>query len=423
MAIMSCLKEERNHENPAFLCKRVFEKLEYEDMETRTDTPVSRDYILCFIVQFTFTAVFSILIPTIPVYLSRFEAKEAEIGFLIGIFSISSLALRPIVGRALLKIPERTFMLGGSLLYVLSSVAYLLAPPFWPLLLVRLIHGIGLALFSTAIFTLVARIIPENHRGRLISYFYLSNNLSFAVGPYFGMLIINNLNFVVLFLVCAALSLVSLFLTLKLSKEKAGPIENRALKVQTIVTREVLSPSVIAFMLNVIWTALSAFFPLYALKHGVTNPGIFFIFLALTLIFGRVLGARILDTYDRRKMIFPCLITIIVALTLLIFSTTLPLFIAVAVILGSGWALLYPSLMIFAIESAGPAQGPAMGTFTAIADLGAGIGPMIMGIVLQWTSYPVMYLSLSLIGVINFLYFYYAIWKKIPERSLRKVPG
>jgi hypothetical protein len=53
-----------------------------------------------------------------------------------------------------------------------------------------------------------------------------------------------------------------------------------------------------------------------------------------------------------------------------------------------------------------------MGTFTALADLGAGIGPMIMGIILQWTSYPIMFFSLTLIGIINFLYFYYAIGEK-----------
>jgi MFS family permease len=82
------------------------------------------------------------------------------------------------------------------------------------------------------------------------------------------------------------------------------------------------------------------------------------------------------------------------------------------VILGIGWSLLYPSLMIYAIERAGAAQGPAMGTFTALADLGAGIGPMIMGVILQWTSYPVMFFCLALIGVINFLYFYYAIGKR-----------
>jgi hypothetical protein len=53
-----------------------------------------------------------------------------------------------------------------------------------------------------------------------------------------------------------------------------------------------------------------------------------------------------------------------------------------------------------------------MGTFTALGDLGAGIGPMIMGIILQWTSYPVMFMSLTLIGLLNFLYFQNAIAKK-----------
>jgi MFS family permease len=88
------------------------------------------------------------------------------------------------------------------------------------------------------------------------------------------------------------------------------------------------------------------------------------------------------------------------------------MFIFVAIIFGTGWAFLYPSLVIYAVESSGSARGPAMGTFTALADLGAGIGPMIMGIILEWTSYPIMFLVLAFIGVINFLYFRYTIRKK-----------
>jgi len=98
-------------------------------------------------------------------------------------------------------------------------------------------------------------------------------------------------------------------------------------------------------------------------------------------------------------------------MVILTFSTTLPMFILVAVILGTGWALRYPSLMIYAIENAGAAQGPAMGTFTALGDLGAGIGPMIMGIILQRTSYPIMFSCLALTGAITFLYFHYIIGK------------
>jgi MFS family permease len=385
-------------------------ELKYQNMISQKI--VSRDFILCFFGNFSFQSVFTILVPTIPIYLSRFEAKEAEIGFLVGIFSLSSLILRPIVGRGLSNISERNFMIAGALLCLFSSIAYLLAPPFWPFLVVRIFHGIGLALFSTAIFTLVANITPEMHRGQLISYFYLAGNMAFALGPYFGMLLINRFNFVVLFSVCTGTSLCSLFITMKLGKRKVIPLENQSLKIQTLLSREALPSSIIAFMLNIIWGTLCTFFPLHALRHGVSNPGIFFIFLAITLILGRTLGGKILDIYDRKKVLIPCLTAIIISMTILTFSTTLPMFILAAVVLGTGWALLYPSLLIYAIESAGAPRGPAMATFTGLADLGAGIGPMIMGIILQWTNYAIMFFCLTLIGVINFLYFYYAIGKK-----------
>jgi MFS family permease len=72
-----------------------------------TPEKFSRDFILCFFAQFLFSLAFSLLVPTLPIYLSGFGAKGAEIGFLIGIFSFSSLILRPVIGRALFNIPER----------------------------------------------------------------------------------------------------------------------------------------------------------------------------------------------------------------------------------------------------------------------------------------------------------------------------
>ena len=91
---------------------------------------LTRDFILGFFAQFIFAIAFNALIPTLPIYLSKLESKDTEIGVLIGLFSISSLILRPFVGRGLLKIPERNFMIAGALLFGLTSVAYLFAPPF-----------------------------------------------------------------------------------------------------------------------------------------------------------------------------------------------------------------------------------------------------------------------------------------------------
>jgi predicted MFS family arabinose efflux permease len=372
----------------------------------------TRDFVLSFFAQFAFSSVFFILIPTIPIYLSRLGSKEAEIGVLVGVFSVSSLFLRPFVGRALLKIPERSFMIAGALLYAFSSIAYLIAKPFWPLLIVRIFQGIGLALFATASFTLVTRISPEARRGQSIGYFYLAINIAFALAPSFGVAIVNLFDFPILFLVCTGLSLCSLFITLKLERTKIDSLEAQSIRNQPFVSREALPSSIMSFMGSMIWGALTAFFPLYALSHGVANPGLFFAALAITLIVARSLGGKILDIYAREKVILPCLLAQIIAMSILIFSTTLPMFILVAVIWGMGTAFFYPALVAYVIDLAGPSRGPAIGTYMALSDFGAGMGSVIMGIVLQLTNYPIMFLCLAFTGVINLLYFYFAVRKK-----------
>jgi MFS family permease len=119
-----------------------------------------------------------------------------------------------------------------------------------------------------------------------------------------------------------------------------------------------------------------------------------------------------LDTCEKKKVIVPCLVTTVVSMVMLIFSTTLFLFLVVAVILGAGLALLYPSLLLYALEKSGSARGPAMGTFTALSDLGTGLGPMIMGPILQGTNYSIMFSCLALAGLINLLFFYAILDKK-----------
>ena len=384
-----------------------------------TQKILTRDFVLCFFAQFTFSSIFYVLIPTLPIYLSRRGAKEAEIGVLIGVFSVSSLIFRPVVGKALAKIPERSFMIAGAFVFASSSIAYLFAPPFWPLLAVRAFHGVGLAFFSTASFTLLANITPETIRGRIISYFYLSINFAFGLAPYFGMLLINRFdfpfNFRALFLGCAGLSLCCLLITLRLEKIRGLPAEDLLSQEQPFLSLAALPPAIIASIITITWGAMTAFFPLYALRKGVQNPGVFFAAFAITLILVRSLGGKILDTYPREKIILPCLFNLIISMPILALSGTLPMFILVAVIWGVGSAFLYPCLVAYAIDRAGSARGAAMGTFTALTDLGAGMGAVIMGIILQLTNYPIMFLCLALTGVINFFYFYFAVRKKPPE--------
>ncbi len=373
---------------------------------------LTRDFTLCFLAQFAFTSVSFILIPTLPIYLSRVGATEIEIGILIGAFGISSLILRPIVGRAISKVPEKTFMVAGAILFILTSMAYLVATPFWSFFFVRIFQGIGSAFFFTAAIILISNITPETSRGQSIGYFFLSFNISMALAPPFGMFLINHFSFRILFSVCVVLSLCSLLISSKLTTMDVKPMVDLPAEGSSFFTRKAFPPIFVYFLAHIIWGALTAFFPLHAINHGVTNPGLFFAAYAIVLIFGRALGGRVLDIYRRETVILPCLTAYIIAMIVLAFSKSLQMFIVVAVIQAIGHAFLIPALVAYTLDLAGSSRGASIGLLSAAGDLGMVVGPIMMGIILRFTDFPAMFLSVALIGLINFGYFYSSVKKR-----------
>jgi MFS family permease len=371
-----------------------------------TDKIITRDFILVFLAQFVLSCAYSLFVPTLPIYLSRLGSREEAIGILIGAMSVSSLVLRPFVGKALLKIPERDFMFGGALLFALSSAAYLFAPPFWPLFIVRITQGIGMACFYTASVTFVTKTSPETRRGQTLGYFFLAFTFAFAVAPSLGMFLINNFSFVLLFLLCTALSLGSSFLSIRFKRSRLEPAQNPAVSERPFLTLNTLPSIIVTLFANIIWGAITAFLPLYAVEQGVTNPGFFFAAYAVTLIVSRSLGGRMLDLCNRERMILLCLGTFVAAMLILAFSKTLPMFLLVAVIWGIGASFLFPSLLIYTLDRVGSTGGPVMGNFMAIGDLGVSLGSVIMGIVVRLTSYRVMFLSLAFTATLSLWYFY-----------------
>jgi MFS family permease len=391
--------------------------------EQATRKIFTREFILGIGAQFTFISVYNILIPTLPIYLLKSGCGEVEIGVLIGVFFVSSLALRPIVGKALLRVPEKSFMTAGALIFVLTSAAYLIAPPFWPLFVLRTLQGVGLALFHTSSFTMVANISPKEHLGQSLSYFMLAPNISLAIVPSLGMFLINQFGFTPLFLACLGMSLCAFLITGRLPKKPLAPPEDSSGNSQgpqeNLLNWKSLRPSGVSFFNFVIWGALTAFFPLYALNHGVANSGLFFTTVAVMFFVGRVLGGKILDLYDRDRVI-PCLLVASFAsMVILAFSGSLPMFVLVAVIWGIGNALLNPAILAYVLDRSDSTAGPAIGMFMLLSDLGLGLGPVIMGIVVRFTSYPIMFLSLALTGVVNLFYFYFLVRQRTaPQRNL-----
>jgi MFS family permease len=306
-------------------------------------------------------------------------------------------------------------MIIGALIFGLASIGYLVALPFWPFFLVRIFQGVGYAFFYTASFTLIANISPEAHRGQSLSYFLLALNISLALGPSLGMFLINRFDFTTLFLVCLGLSLGSFFIISKLGRRQVARIEDSSMASSLLISGEALPASVMGFFFFFIWGAITAFFPLYAIKHGVVNPGLFFTMIAIMIILSRVLGARISDVYSSEKIILPCLIILIVSTVIIAFSKTLSMFVLAGLLWGIGHAFFYPALAVYILDRVGSSRSLAMGTLTGMTDLGIFMGPVLMGVVIQFTSYPTMFICLSLVGIFSLIYFQLLVRdKKVP---------
>ncbi len=375
---------------------------------------LTRDFVLVFFAFFTFQAAFQALITALPIYFTVLGSNESEVGVLVGITGVAALISRFIAGAILTRHSEKRVMLIGIMLFVLALLASIVFRRFWPLFVVRIIQGITFAFVHTAALTFAVKTISPAHRGRGLAYFTLSTFLAMAMAAPFGMFLVNRYNFTVFFLTFASLCLCAFLLSWMVKGQKTinVPEENCQSHSAFLVEWKIVVPSISAILQMFIYGALGAFFPLYALQCGVTNPGLFFTATGVATVAGRAFGGRILDTYDKGRMIVALILIIMVAMIILSFSTSLPMFIFVGLVYGAGMAFFMPASMLYALEYSGSSGGPAVATFNASFDLGVALGPAVMGLVVPLTGYPVMFLCLALISFINLCYFQFYVRKR-----------
>jgi MFS family permease len=367
---------------------------------------LNHDFILAFLALFAYMFALFALVPTLPIYLASFGSNTGGIGVLVGIYSVSSLVSRLLAGGALSRYSEKSVMIFAALLFAISFLAYIVLRPFWPFFVVRLFQGVAYAFLDTAIFAFIVKFTPLAYRGRILGYFMLAPALATAMAPSFGMSLVNQYSFTALFLFCMGLSLCALFFSTTLKGQGiTGPDTGTAKNSAFFVEPKMIIPALSAFFYYFVLGSVMAFFSLYAIRCGIRNPGYFFSASALMTIAGRSLGGKLLDAWSKEKIILTFTFTSMVAMIMLSFSRTLPMFISVGLLWGAGVAFIFPVSMTYSLDHAGSSSGTALGTFRALTDLGYAVGPMVMGIIIPITGYPGMFLCLAVICLINLCYF------------------
>lgn len=149
-----------------------------------------RQILLAIIIRFLIYFVHWMVLAHLPVLLKAYGFTDIEIGFTIGLFSLSSMALMLPMGALSDFFSPRRTLLVGALLFALYFGALTIIRSFVLLLPAIFIGGFGAAGLIVVSESLYLKHFGQEKRGRRVAFFQLSTYLGFGVGPLVGGIII-----------------------------------------------------------------------------------------------------------------------------------------------------------------------------------------------------------------------------------------
>jgi MFS family permease len=360
-------------------------------------------FVRLWIGTFLFYLSFYLLLPVTPLYAAHLGGRESEIGYIIGVFALTAMVLKPISGVGIDRWGRRPILLAGAMVFFTSSLLYGLARSVRGLMALRSFHGIGMGLNPTAATAMATDLAPPERRGEAMGYFGAGANVALAVGPALGIWIVNASSFQALFFYSAAVALVSVGTVWGL-RETGRPRADVGDRVafSNMFSRAAVFPAGITLALYATYGGVISFLPLFVGKGGLGNPGLFFTVYALVLAAARPVAGILSDRFGRAPVIAPGMFLVGLSLVGLSRTETMAGVLWVGAGYGLGFAMAQPTLMAMSTDRL-PAEerGRALGTFYTAWELGIGGGSIVMGKLLSATSFPVMFRVMGGIAVVG----------------------
>jgi MFS family permease len=148
--------------------------------------------------------------------------------------------------------------------------------------------------------------------------------------------------------------------------------------------------------------AVVSFLPLFVQAHDLGNPGLFFTVYSIIVVASRPLAGRLADRFGRALVIVPGMACIVVAMTILAYTTTQWGLLWSAALQGLGFGCVHPAVMALVIDRATLRErGPALATLMGAFDVGVGLSAIGLGQVLEKTDFTTTYLCAAGIALVG----------------------
>lgn len=351
--------------------------------------------------------------------ITRWHVDIGTAGLASGIFIVGALAARIPAGRYIDFVGRKKLFLAGTILFFLLAHLYMAAPTLSLFMAVRFLHGISFGITSTAVSTIVAALIPNSRMGTGIGYFTLGVTVASAIGPYAAIRFVHGGMFesAMYFAIVVAAVILALSIFMKVPERKVSQREREELKhfaFSDFFARKSLAIAFVAMIGGICYSTVLSFLGEYAGSLHLTIGGTwFFICFAFTSIFSRPATGWLLDHKGGSIVIYPALIALAISMLVIAFARTDAALLMGGLILGIGYGTITAACHALSIHCASARQiGVATSTYFVLLDLGIGVGPYLLGNLVNTYGFSAVYICAAVFAIFGIGFYYLELGRK-----------
>ena len=368
---------------------------------------------------------FTLLINITGYAILTFGATSTEAGLAAGIYVIGGLISRVTLGKYVEMVGRKKMLILGLSIALIMSVTYFFVSSMAVLYIVRFLHGTAYGISSTCTNDIIARILPQSRRGEGLGYFLLSVTIATAIGPFLGMGFGQDGNYTAVFTVGLIMYSVALVLALFLKVPEETLTEEQKAEARSFDLKHLFQFSAVPLAITCMvfyfaYSGVLSFISSYAEAIDLVEAAMYFyLAVAVGTLISRLTTGKIYDSRGPNIVMFPAYIAFFVGMVAFSQATSAVVLLCAGFVIGYGVSIVY-TINQAIVVSKSPARryGVTTSTFAAIVDLGSGLGPSIMGMILAFAGYREMYLICAFISLISLVMYWF-----IHGRRFGKEPG
>lgn len=347
----------------------------------------NRHYILILTVNTLNAFSFYMTATILAKYLVNIGTSVTMAGFIVGLFSLTSLCCRPFSGIMADRLNNVTLLKWSNIFMGAGILGFTITGQVPLLIFFRIINGVGFALSGTCQISFASRFIPKNKMGEGIGYLGLGMVFGSAVAPGIGLAIAESFGIKTTFLISAALTVIAYGILCFEKDEKKTVKEKKWISLNDIIALKAIPFTLVAGSFSFVNGIIASYLVMYADEIGIKGISIYFTICAVVLFVVRPFSGKLMDKKGIRVTVLPGLLLTAIAMFMLGRSRSLILILITGAIRSLGQGAAQPSLQAGCISEVGKEKsGVATSTYYLGADICQGFGPMIGGFIVHRLS-------------------------------------